>query len=216
MAQEMMRGIFITFEGPEGSGKSTHSKEICSDLIKDGYDVLHTREPGGSVLGEKIREILLAKESIPLSQEAELLLFEADRAEHVNEVIKPAIDQKKIVLCDRFNTATFAYQGYGLGMDVEAIKRIDDIAISGITPDITILLDLEVEKGLERAGNKGAPDRMEKRSTDFHNRVRQGYLDLAEKNPDKIKKVSVAEKKEDTYKQVKMIIHDFIEQYKRK
>jgi len=216
MAQEIMRGIFITFEGPEGSGKSTHSKEICSDLIKDGYDVLHTREPGGSVLGEKIREILLAKDSIPLSKEAELLLFEVDRAEHVNEVIKPAIDQKKIVLCDRFNTATFAYQGYGLGMDLEAIKRVDDIATSGTSPDLTILLDLDVQKGLERAGSKGSPDRMEKRNIDFHNRVRQGYLEIAKKNPDKIKRVSVAENKEDTYKKVKMIINDFIEQYKRK
>lgn len=216
MAQKIIRGIFITFEGPEGSGKSTQSKGIYEDLIRDGYDVLHTREPGGSLLGEKIREILLAKDSIPLSSESELLLFEAQRAQHISELIKPAIDQNKIVLCDRFNTATFAYQGYGLGMSIDDIKKVDSIATYGISPDLTILLDLDTRIGLERAEAKGTPDRMEKRSIDFHNKVRQGYLLLAEKNPDKIKKVSVEENKEDTYKKVKMIIYDFIERYKRK
>ena len=121
----MSKGIFITFEGPEGSGKSTHSKRLCEDLISDGFDVLHTAEPGGTALGERVRSVLLEKEEIKLSGHAELFLFEADRAQHVEEVILPSVKGNKIVICDRFNTATFAYQGYGLGMDMDFIESAE-------------------------------------------------------------------------------------------
>jgi dTMP kinase len=131
MAQKLSKGLFITFEGPEGSGKSTHSRRLAEELSSGGYDVVHTAEPGGTSLGRRIRDILLGKDDVRLGKEAELFLFEADRSQHVEEVIAPALESRKIVLCDRFNTATFAYQGYGLDMDMELVEGIDTVATGG-------------------------------------------------------------------------------------
>lgn len=212
MAKKLKKGLFFTFEGPEGSGKSTQSSRLSKDLIAMGYEVVHTAEPGGTPLGEKIRSVLLEKDDIRLDGQAELLLFEADRAQHIKELISPALEEGKIVLCDRFNTATFAYQGYGLGMDMGLIESVDSIATAGVEPDLTILLDVDVETGLKRAGGVGAADRMEKRSVDFHQKVREGYLDLAEKSGGRIRVVKVQEDKNKTYSLVKKEVYDFLEE----
>ncbi len=211
MAKELTKGIFITLEGPEGSGKSTQAASLCDDLINDGYDVVHTAQPGGTDLGAKIRDILLQKDNIRLGEKAELFLFEADRAQHVEEEIRPALEDRKIVICDRFNTATFAYQGYGLGMDMGLIETVDNAATGGLVPDLTLLMDLDIKTGLKRAGRTGAADRMEKRGNAFHKKVRQGYLALAAKYPQRIKVISVRDRIEDTYELVKKEVYGLIE-----
>lgn len=210
MEKKLKRGIFITFEGPEGSGKSTHSRRLAEELTRDGYEVVHTAEPGGTGLGRRIREILLKKDSVRLGARAELLLFEADRAQHLEELISPALEEGKLVLCDRFNTATFAYQGYGLGMDMDMIDMVDSMATGGMSPDLTVLLDVDVATGLIRAGAEGPADRMEKRGTDFHEKVRGGYLDLAAKDPDRIKVVDACAGIEDAYGVIKDMVYDLI------
>lgn len=213
MAKEI-KGLFITFEGPEGSGKSTHSRRLLEELLSGGYSAVHTHEPGGTLLGRRVRDVLLEKEDISLSEKAELFLFEADRSQHVLEVIRPALEEGKIVLSDRFNTATFAYQGYGLGMDMEFIERIDKEATAGLKPDLTILLDLDVETGLLRAGREHALDRMEKRSRSFHEKVREGYLALAKKDPERIKVIKVQDEVNDTYELIKSEVYGLIERNK--
>jgi len=214
MAKDLTHGLFITFEGPEGSGKSTHSARLYKELLADGYDVAHTAEPGGTELGAGIRDLLLKKDSIRLDDLAELFLFEADRAQHVNETIKPSLEGKKIVLCDRFNTATFAYQGYGLGMSMELIKNLDAVATDGLVPDLTFLMDIDVDTGLRRAKARGTQDRMEKRSRQFHENVRRGYLAIAEENPGRIRTINTSGDIEDVYRVVKREIYDLIERYK--
>ncbi|MFH1837802.1 MAG: dTMP kinase [Candidatus Omnitrophota bacterium] len=215
MAEEMKKGIFITFEGPEGSGKSTQSRLLFKELKEEGYDAIHTAEPGGTELGEYIRSMILEKDSVSLSRKAELFLFEADRAQHVEEIISPALDAGKIVICDRFNTATFAYQGYGLGLDKKIIKVLDDIATGGVTPDLTIIMDIDIETGLERAEKVGHTDRMEKRDLEFHERVRQGYQSLAKEDPERIKVITVKEDIGRTYVVVKDVVNSVIERYTR-
>jgi len=210
MAKKIRKGLFITFEGPEGSGKSTHSRRLYNDLVTDGYDAAYTMEPGGTALGNWVRKLLLEKDSIRLKKKAELFLFEADRAQHVEELIEPLLIEGKIVLCDRFNASTFAYQGYGLGLDKDLIKKIDDAATGGLCPDLTILLDVDIKTGLERAGTGGPADRMEKRPGQFHEKVRQGYLALAKESPERIKVIRVMEKIDKTYDLVKGEVYDFI------
>lgn len=210
MAQKLAKGIFITFEGCEGSGKSTHSERLCGDLLADGHDAVHTSEPGGTSLGIALRGILLQKENLELAKTAELLLFEADRAQHVDEIIRPNLELGKIVICDRFNTATFAYQGYGLGADMKLIKSVDDAATGGICPDLTILLDVDIETGLTRIQKERSPDKMEKRAKEFHEKVRRGYLDLAKKSNGKIKVIESGNDIDKIYSLVKKEVYDFI------
>lgn len=178
-----MRGIFITFEGPEGSGKSTHSKLLCGFLKRKGYKVLHTREPGGTGIAEAIRRILLDKKNNNMTDACELFLFLACRAQIVEEVITPALKKGYIVVCDRFQDATVAYQGYGEGLGLKLINEAGKLATKGLRPCLTILLDVETKRGLKRAGKK---DRMEFKSYGFHRRVRQGYLKLAKHEPKRI------------------------------
>jgi len=214
MAKGLTKGFFITFEGPEGCGKSTHSRRIYEDIVSRGYEAVFTVEPGGTSLGSRIREILLEREDISFNSSAELFLFEADRAQHMAEVIIPALEGGEVVICDRFNTATFAYQGYGLGMDMKEIEALDAIATRGVNPDLTILLDIDVDTGLQRAGRERAADKMEQRSRQFHQKVRQGYLDLAKKNPGQIRVLESKGEIDAVYKLVKEEVYGFIERHK--
>jgi len=189
--KSLKRGVFITFEGIEGCGKSTHSKLLFEYLKSSGYDALHTREPGGTKLGEAVRRVLLDSPGIFISDLAELFLFEACRAQIMKEVIKPALDKSYIVISDRFSDATVSYQGYGGRVDLADIKTLDRVATAGLVPDLTILLDIDTAEGLKRARKKGI-DRMEKKDLSYHKRVRAGYLKLAKKYPGRIRVVEVS------------------------
>jgi dTMP kinase len=213
--EKIVKGIFLTFEGPEGSGKSTQAKLISSSLLADGYDVCLTAEPGGTGLGQKIRDILLEKEEIKVGALAELFLFEADRAQHLEEIILPALAENKIVICDRFNTATFAYQGYGLEMDRSVIEEIDKTACGDLKPDLTIVLDIAPEMGMARATSGGRADRMEKRDAAFHSRVRKGYLEMAGRSSGRIKVINGFPGVEEVHEDIKREVYAFIEKHKR-
>lgn len=188
----MKKGIFITFEGPEGCGKTTQSALLCGYLKKRGYSVVHTREPGGTKAGEDIRKILLHAKEIDISDLSELFLFEACRAQIVKEVILPALKRGKIVVCDRFSDATLSYQGYGGKIPLGIIKTLNAIASRGLKPRLTILLDIDPVTGLARAKAKGS-DRMERKCLGYHKRVRAGYLKIAKGEPGRIKVIKVRE-----------------------
>ena len=177
--------MFITFEGIEGCGKSTQAKRLVNRLRELAVPLVFTLEPGGTSVGQKIRRILLDSRNQHLSPLAELLLYAADRAQHVEEVIKPALEQEKWVLCDRFFDATTVYQGYARGLDMKLIVTLNEKASPGIRPDITFLIDCAVEVGLERALKRNkiqfqeGQDRFEREKKDFHEAVREGYLTMA-------------------------------------
>jgi dTMP kinase len=181
-------GFFITFEGGEGSGKTTQIKILADKLKAEGKNVLTTREPGGTPEAEKIRSLLVNRDGGDWTPVAEVLLLFAARSMHVEKLIKPALAAGKTVICDRFTDSTRAYQSYGHGLPIEAIETINKTTLNGFEPGITFILDLPVETGLARAGKRLAQDsskedRFEKLKTDFHERLRQGYLDIAKKNP---------------------------------
>jgi dTMP kinase len=177
--------FFITFEGIEGSGKTTQLLRLLDYLRERGYQAVATREPGGCPISDAIRSLLLAPENDSMIARTELLLYSASRAQHVAEFIRPALAEGKIVLCDRFADATSVYQGAGRGLDITMLATISDFAADGLSPDLTLLLDYPVESGLQRArlrnhsGNLEAEGRFEYEDLAFHQRVRQGYLDLA-------------------------------------
>jgi len=202
----MSSGKFITFEGPEGSGKTTQIGLLKQYLSKKGISVITTREPGGERIAEKIRHILLSPRS-SIEPVAELFLYAASRVQHVEKVIRPALKKGKVVLCDRFCDATVAYQAYGRGISRDLIKELNRLAASGLKPDLTILMDIEPGLGLKRARHKRI-DRMEKESLAFHCRVRQGYLKLAKAESGRIKVVKVKEKIKDTQARIREIVAD--------
>jgi len=185
------KGIFITFEGIEGCGKTTQVKLLARRLRKHRLPVLATREPGGTPIGKTIRRILLDARNTAISPKMEWLLYAADRAQHVQEVISPGLRQGKWVLCDRFMDATEAYQGQARGQDTHLIRLINDLVVQGAKPDLTILMDLPVEVGLERAlrrnriSNAGTQDRFEREHLSFHRKVRKAYLDLAKREKER-------------------------------
>ena len=187
------KGLFITFEGPEGCGKTTQSKKLVSYLKEKGLKVIYTREPGGTEIGDKIRKILLDNANKSMCAECEFFLYMANRAQNVWENVKK-VDEGYIVVCDRFMDATFAYQGYGRGLPLERIIDINNFAIMGYVPDITFVLDVDVERGLHKAINqdgkectvKGIGDRIEQAGLEFHKRVKDGYFKLQKKFPDRI------------------------------
>ncbi|MFA5090760.1 MAG: dTMP kinase [Candidatus Omnitrophota bacterium] len=195
MAQEgrTRKGKFITFEGSEGCGKSTQSRMLYRYLKKKGYDVVFLREPGGVKISEKIRGILLDNRNKTMSSACETLLYMAARAEVVERLIRPSLKAGKIVVCDRFMDSTLVYQGYGLGVNMHYIKAIGEFVSAGIKPDLTILLDLAVKKGLKH--RQAAKDRIEQRPLSYHLLVRRGYLSLARREPKRIKTVRVQEHK---------------------
>ena len=185
-----MRGKFITFEGPEGGGKSTHVRELAEQLRAEGKTVLITREPGGTPLAEKIRGLLREELDDPPVTRSEVLLFLAARAQVVSQVIRPALARGEWVICDRFSDSTFAYQGYGRGIDVGLLKNFNDFATEGLVPDLTILLDVPPEVSSRRLAERQmatatAADRIEQAGAMFHRRLREGFLELAHAEPDR-------------------------------
>ncbi len=178
--------LFITFEGPEGSGKSTQARLLAEWLSAQGLNVLFTREPGGTSIGDRIRQILLSPNSAGLVPEAEVLLFSASRAQLVREAILPHLEAGGIVVCDRYADSTYAYQGYGRGLDMDTLRRITHFATQGLVPDLTFLIDIPVEEGLRRKRRGNGEDdwnRMEAELHAYHERVREGYLELAAQEP---------------------------------
>jgi dTMP kinase len=186
-----MRGSFITFEGPEGGGKTTHARRLVEQLQAAGQRVVYTREPGGTPTGEAIRDILQHdKSGEAICRETEVLLFAASRAQLVRHVIIPALERGDWVVCDRFADSTTAYQGYGRGFPVEQMIAINEFAIKGAQPDLTILLDLPVSDGFARLQQRGGvKDRIEREAVEFHERVRAGYLDMARRWPERFRVV---------------------------
>ena len=185
MNNSVTKGQFITIEGTEGVGKSTNMAFIESWLIKAGKELIVTREPGGTKLGEKLRTVLLDAKEQSMSDDTELLLMFAARAQHLQEVILPALNAGKWVLCDRFTDATYAYQGGGRGIEMSRIAQLEQWVQGDLRPDMTLILDLPVDIGLERAGKRSAPDRFEMEKHDFFNKVRDAYLSRAAAQPER-------------------------------
>ncbi|MCX5708871.1 MAG: dTMP kinase [Candidatus Omnitrophica bacterium] len=199
-----MKGKFITFEGSECSGKSTQSKLLYEYLLEKKYKVVFLREPGGTKVSEAIRDILLDNRNKSITRETELLLYMASRSQTVSEVIRPALEAGKIVVCDRFLDSTLVYQGYGLGIDIKLIKSLGRFVTDGVNPDLTILLDLPLEKALN--GIHREKDRIENRSFQYHRKVKNGYLKLARQEPKRIKIVKLVENKFVTQKKIRELV----------
>jgi dTMP kinase len=194
MVGKSVRGLFITFEGGEGAGKSTQIKRLAQTLRARGLDVVVTREPGGSPGAEAVRHVLLSGAAEPLGPAMEAMLFAAARSDHVEQVIRPAIEEGKIVLCDRFMDSTRVYQGTGAGLGSEFLKPLEAVAINGMTPDLTLVLDLDPAEGLRRAtARSSAPaDRYEKENLELHNARRQAFLAIHRNEPERCKLIQAA------------------------
>lgn len=197
------KGLFITFEGIDGCGKTTQLENVKKLLEENGIDCVTTREPGALKLGSQIREILLHYDGV-VADNCEMFLFLADRSQHVETFIKPMLAEGKVVLCDRHTDSTIAYQGYGRGGDVEKLTELNKIATNGLVPDLTLLFDVSVETGHLRAGKN--LDRLELAGKEFFERTRQGYLTLAEQNSERIKVINAEKSKESVYNDVKSLI----------
>lgn len=202
----MTKGVFITFEGTDGCGKTTQIELLNGYLISKGVKTLLTREPGSGTVGSKIRDLLLHHNG-EISPNCESFLFLADRAQHVDCMIKPALNEGKIVLCDRYTDSTAAYQGYGRGLDLDRIKYLNDIAVNGVKPDLTIVFDIEAETALARIGKN--KDRMEAAGIEFFNRVRTGFLKIAEKEPDRVKVINASGEIECIHKKVVELVQKY-------
>jgi len=207
---------FITFEGGDGTGKTTQLKALESRLQATGRSCVTTREPGGTALGKLIRRVLLEVGKQPIASPTELFLYLADRAQHVQEVILPAIARGEIVLCDRYTDSTLAYQGYGRGIDLQLLRQLNEIADRGVKPDLTLLFDCPVELGLSRTARRqleagqagGREDRFEREEVKFHERVRAGFLTMARAEPDRFRIVDA----ERSVQEVARQIQNFIDQ----
>lgn len=204
---------FITFEGGDGSGKTTQLKALESYLTARGKSCLSTREPGGTSVGRLLRRVLLEVGKRRITSATELFLYLADRAQHIHEVIIPALEQGKIVLCDRHTDSTLAYQGYGRGIDLQLLRRLNDMASQGIKPDLTLLLDCPVEIGLSRTAQRRSQtaagqseDRFEREKLDFHERIRAGFLELARAEPDRFRIINAAGSAQAVAEDIKNII----------
>ena len=201
-----MKGQFITVEGIEGVGKTTNMEFIHQQLLTAGKDVVVTREPGGTPLGEVIRGLLLDPEYTGMASTCELQLMFAARAEHLARVIRPALEKGQWVLCDRFTDATYAYQGGGRGIDTEIIARLEELVQGDFRPDITLLLDVPVEVGLARAGERGKLDRFEQEKVEFFERVRQAYLDMARQYADRYRVIDASQPLEQVQQQLELVL----------
>jgi dTMP kinase len=217
-----MPGVFITFEGIEGSGKSTQISRLLQHLTEQRRPVTLTREPGGTPIGDQVRRILLDPLNRLLDPTAELLLYAASRAQHLREVIHPALEVGRIVLCDRFSDATIAYQGYGRGLSVPVIRELDRIVTAGLRPRLTVLLDLPAETGLGRARGRNTSQglhgeaRFENEDIAFHSMVRNGYLQLAKEEPERIRVVNAARLPEEVQADIMKIVDEVLGQVSSK
>ena len=201
-----MRGKFITIEGTDGSGKSTQIELLMDYLIKKGADVIFTREPGGTQISEKIREIILDVNNSEMTGITEALLYAAARSQHVEEKIIPALEAGKIIICDRFVDSSIAYQGAARGLGAEKIMGINEAALHGIMPDMTLFFDLSPEKGILRKKNERALDRLEKEKMDFHEKVYEGYKNLCKKYPERIKPIDADRSIDEVHSEVIEVI----------
>jgi dTMP kinase len=192
---------FISFEGTEGTGKSTQVSMLTEYLKDKGLDVVTTAEPGGTVTGQKIRKLLLEPDS-DIDPLAELLLYYADRAQHIREVIDPALDKGSIVITDRFTDSTVAYQGYARGLDLNIIKTLNNLVVGTTNPSLTLILDIDIEEGLRRNREAQKEDRFELETIEFHNRVRNGYIQIAEDDPGRVKVIDASGSPEDVSKKI--------------
>lgn len=204
---EFKKGYFITFEGADGCGKTTQIELLDKFLKEKGLKTLMTLEPGASDLGKDLRQILLHYEK-PVSDEAEMFMYLADRAQHAQMIIKPALEDKKIVLCDRYTDSTVAYQGYGREGDIEQINILNKIATKGLKSDLTILFDVESEIAQSRLGK--TKDRLESQGMEFHKKVRKGYLELAKQDPKRIKVVDANRTIDEVWQDVKKIVEELL------
>lgn len=211
-AREMSRpGLFITLEGGEGAGKSTQLPRIHDWLADRGHDVLVTRQPGGTPLAERIRALLLDRDHEEMCPLTELLLLFADRAQFLDELVKPALARGRTVLCDRFTDSTRAYQGGGRGLPGDVIETLATLVHGDLEPDLTLLLDLPVEEGLRRAVGRGEPDRMERERDGFHQRVRETYRMLAESAPDRVRLIDASGDPEEVWKHIRPVLDEVID-----
>jgi dTMP kinase len=206
--------LFITFEGVEGCGKTTQIQILAETLRRRGIPLLTTREPGGCPLADEIRRLLLHPDQGEMAVGAELFLYLAARTQHVFEIIRPALAEGKTVLCDRFADATTVYQGYARGIDLKSIRQFNDFAVSGLFPDLTILMDMPVEKGQKRVAQRNRlaglrEDRLELETIEFHRRVRQGYLTLAREFPERFRVVDAADTKEVVARDILTLVEPF-------
>lgn len=210
--------LFITIEGGEGAGKTTLIEKLGAVLKSHGHDIIKTREPGGSRLSDHIRQWLLNRDTdLPIGYKAELLLFLSARAQHLEELIKPALSHGKTVICDRFNDSTIVYQGLGRGLGMDYVKQLCDLVCENIIPNITLFLDVEPQVGLMRTRNAskenakhGEVDRIEAERLDFHERVRQGFLTLAKHNPERIHVIDANQSEDAVFRDVKKLIEEKI------
>ncbi|WP_027910514.1 dTMP kinase [Pseudomonas sp. URMO17WK12:I4] len=206
-----MSGLFITLEGPEGAGKSTNREYLAARLREQGIDVLLTREPGGTPLAERVRELLLAPSDEPMAKDTELLLVFAARAQHLAQVIVPALERGAVVLCDRFTDATYAYQGGGRGLDVARIAQLETFVQGALRPDLTLVFDLPVEVGLSRAAARGRLDRFEQEGRSFFEAVRATYLQRAEAAPARYRILDAAQTLEAVQRDLDALLPQLLE-----
>lgn len=208
-----MTGKFITFEGIDGSGKSTQLRMLASDLRARGVDIISTHEPGGTPLGRRLREAFLETEET-VAPRAELLLFAADRAQHVEFLIKPALAEGRTVISDRYADATFAYQGAGRGFEAETVNEVIALATGGLKPDLTLFFDISVERALGRmnshSGNERIQNRMDLETAEFYTRVREAYLGIAEREPERFKIVDANGSVDEIHRTVAEIVNGFL------
>ena len=205
-----MQGLFISMEGPDGAGKSTQIELLRGYLADKGYEIVITREPGGTVISEAIRQLILNREYVEMCPNTELLLYAAARAQLVNEVIRPALEAGKAVICDRFVESSVVYQGIARGMGIDTVYAVNEYALEGLRPQLTILLDLDAEEGLRRKKNQAELDRMEAAGLEFHRKVAEGYRMLAEREKERIMKISATLPEEDIHAKIVLAIEERI------
>lgn len=203
------KGFFITFEGADGCGKTTQTKLVQEYLEAKGYEVIWTREPGSKGLGQNIRELLLHYDG-EVAPRCEAFLFLADRSQHIEHLIKPAVKEGKIVICDRHTDSTIAYQGYGRGEDIEQLTYLNNLATNGMKPDLTLVFDVSTETAQQRVGDE--KDRMESAGIEFHKKVRSGYIEIAQKDPKRVKIVNANNSIEEVFTETKKFIDELIKQ----